>query len=77
MIHIGQIIRREMLRQERTPAWLARKICCERTNVYYIFSQPSIDTERLRRISVALGRDFFSLYSEAVCEDVSRNRQDI
>ena len=70
MIHIGQIIREEMLRQERTPAWLARKICCERTNVYYIFSQPSIDTERLRRISAALGRDFFSIYSEELRQKV-------
>ena len=34
MIHIGQLIFEEMQRQERTPAWLARKINCERPNVY-------------------------------------------
>ncbi len=63
MIHIGNEIREEMVRQERTPAWLARKINCERPNVYYIFSQPSINTEMLMRISLALNRDFFALYT--------------
>ena len=33
MIHIGQLIRQELDRQERTPTWLARKINCERPNV--------------------------------------------
>lgn len=49
--------------QERTPTWLARKINCERPNVYYIFQQPSINTDLLLRISIALNHDFFSYYS--------------
>ena len=63
MIHIGQLIRQELDRQERTPTWLARKINCERTNVYYIFSQPSINTDLLLRISQALNHDFFQYYT--------------
>lgn len=59
MLHIGKIIEKEMHRQERTPAWLARKINCQRTNIYYIFSQPSIHTDVLARISKALDHDFF------------------
>ena len=66
MIHIGNEIREEMLRQERTPAWLARKINCERPNVYYIFSQSSINTDMLLRISLALNRDFFALYTASI-----------
>ncbi|MDE6497404.1 MAG: XRE family transcriptional regulator [Muribaculaceae bacterium] len=66
MIHIGNEIKAEMLRQERTPAWLARKIHCERPNVYYIFSQEHINTGLLMRISAALGRDFFALYSAEI-----------
>lgn len=62
-MHIGKLIQEELLRQERTPAWLARKINCERTNIYYIFSQKSINTDLLRRISSALHRDFFHDYS--------------
>lgn len=68
MIHIGEIIEAEMRRQERTPAWLARKINCERTNIYYIFRQPSINTEMLRLISKALDVDFFRLYSETLID---------
>lgn len=62
MIHIGQLIKLELARQERTPTWLAKKINCERTNVYYIFSQPSINTDLLLRISVALNHNFFKYY---------------
>ena len=54
MIHIGKIIEEEMRRQERTPAWLARKINCARPNVYYIFKQESVNTDLLLRISQAL-----------------------
>ena len=65
MIHIGEIIREEMKRKERTPAWLAKKINCERPNIYYIFQQESINTELLLKISHALKHDFFMYYSKA------------
>lgn len=60
---IGKLIEEELKRQERTPTWLARKINCERSNIYYIFSLQSINTEVLRQICIALGRDFFKEYS--------------
>lgn len=63
MVHIGNIIRQEMLRQERTPTWLARKINCERSNIYYIFQQPSINTDLLLKISIALKTNFFKIYT--------------
>ena len=66
MIHIGQLIKQELERQERTPTWLALKINCERTNVYYIFSQQSINTDMLFRISKALNHDFFQYYVTAL-----------
>ena len=56
MIHIGQLIKTELERQERTPTWLARKINCDRTNIYRIFERESIDTALLSRISTALNR---------------------
>ncbi len=64
MIHIGQLIKEELERQERTPTWLAKKINCERPNVYYIFQQKSINTDLLMRISHALGKNFFEIYYE-------------
>lgn len=76
-IHIGKLIEAELRRQERPVSWFARKLYCERTNVYDIFKRRSIDTEMLLRISVVLQHDFFRYYSseaEAV-ESESVGRQ--
>lgn len=59
MLHIGRKIEDELRRQERTVAWFARKLYCNRQNVYDIFKRESIDTSLLRRISAILGHDFF------------------
>ena len=59
MIHIGQLIKMELEAQERTPTWLAKKINCDRTNIYRIFDRESIDTALLSRISSALNKNFF------------------
>ncbi len=63
MIHIGNLIREEMQRQGRTPAWLAKAINCQRPNVWRIYSQAAINTELLARISQALKVDFFKYLS--------------
>ena len=64
MIHIGQLIKHELELQERTPSWLARKINCERPNVYNIFERKSIDTDLLLLLSKALNKDFFEILSK-------------
>ena len=68
MIHIGQLIKTELERQERTPTWLAKKINCDRTNIYRIFDRESIDTALLSRISTALNRNFFEELSQQQTE---------
>ncbi len=57
---IGTIIREELEKQERSVTWFARKLSCDRSNVYRLFQKHSIDTALLMRISVILGRDFFA-----------------
>ena len=69
MIHLGQLIKTELERQERTPTWLAKKINCDRTNISRIFERKSIDTDLLSRISTALNRNFF--------EDLSQQQTNI
>ena len=64
MIHIGQLIKMELETQERTPTWLAKKINCDRTNIYRIFDRESIDTALLLRISSALNKNFFKELSQ-------------
>lgn len=62
-IFIGRLIEEELRRQERSVVWLARKLECNRTNVYKIFHRSSIDAALLLRISNILKRDFFEEYT--------------
>lgn len=67
--HLGKLIREELVRQEHTVSWLAKKINCERSNCYYIFDRKYIDIELLQRISCVLKHNFFaelSSYMESV-----------
>ena len=73
MIHIGQLIEAELTRQDRTIIGFAKKLCCDRTNVYSIFKRQSIDTELLLRISTTLHHyDFFALYSQTLRNDCEK-----
>lgn len=65
---IGSLIKEELERQERSISWFARKLSCDRSNVYRLFQKESIDTNLLTRISILLGRDFFSELSDNVKE---------
>ena len=60
MVNVGQNIKEELLRQERTVSWLARKLNCNRAAVYRIFKKNSIDTQLLAQISQILNRNFFT-----------------
>nr|WP_300700690.1 XRE family transcriptional regulator [Bacteroides sp.] len=70
MIHIGHLIEEELQRQERSAAWLGRKLYCDRTNIYKIFKRESIDTDLLLRISKALNYNFFQCYSDRLNADM-------
>ena len=48
--------------------WLARKLSCDRSNVYRLFQKRSIETDLLIRISVILNRDFAIEISKAIQE---------
>ena len=61
-IHVGSLIKEELKRQERSISWFARKLYCDRSNVYDIFRRKSIDTDLLLRISHVLNHDFFQYY---------------
>ena len=62
MIHIGSLIEQELRRQERSVSWFARKLHCDRTNIYKIFKKQSIDTQLLEKISNILQHNFFFYY---------------
>ena len=77
MIHIGQLIKTELELQERTPTWLAKKINCDRTNIYRIFDRESIDTALLSRISTALNRTVFTELSQQQMESCDKLSTDV
>jgi DNA invertase Pin-like site-specific DNA recombinase len=64
MINIGERIKKELLLQERSVTWFAKKLGCTRMSVYRIFEKQSIDTQQLIQISKILERDFFNEISE-------------
>lgn len=65
MFNIGQAIKEELERQERSVTWFATKLGCDRQAVYRIFHKCSIDTHQLLRISLVLHRNFFSELHQA------------
>ena len=66
MVSIGELIKEELKRQERTVSWFARKLSCDRSNVYRLFQKHSIDTALLHQISVILNKDFFAELSKDI-----------
>lgn len=63
-IHIGSLIEKRLKDRGCSVTWLAKKINCERTNIYGIFKRDTIDVKRLYEISEALEYDFFEVVRE-------------
>ncbi|MBO7571647.1 MAG: helix-turn-helix domain-containing protein [Bacteroidales bacterium] len=63
-IHIGKLIRQVLAEQGRNITWLAKQVGCSRENLYKIFKREWIHTDMLQKISLALGYDFFKVYSD-------------
>lgn len=60
-IHIGMLIKEQFEKRGCTVAWFARKLNCDRTNIYGIFNRETIDVKRLFEISEILEYDFFEV----------------
>lgn len=75
MINIGERIKEELLLQERSVTWFARRLGCTRMGVYRIFEKQSIDTQRLAQISKILQHDFFKELSDSFIDCSVKNDQ--
>jgi hypothetical protein len=58
-MHIGKKIKEVMEQKHRSVIWVAKKINCERTNVYNIFERQDVSTSLLRQLCYILEHDFF------------------
>lgn len=78
MINIGQSIKTELDRQERSISWLAQKLNCNRAAVYRMLRKNSIDTGLLTTVSIILRHDFFRELSDDICRNrLPRNDTDV
>jgi hypothetical protein len=64
--HIGDIIKKELSRQERSEAWLATKLSFDRSNLHRQLCKEHIAPPLLQKISITLKKDFFACYSKHI-----------
>ena len=62
-VHIGQAIKKELEYQRRSVVWLANEIGLTRRAIYDILEKESLNSELIRLISNALGKNLFELYN--------------
>jgi uncharacterized membrane protein YcaP (DUF421 family) len=63
-VYIGEIIKKELRRQNKTNKWFSEQLCINIRTVNKIFLKEIIDTELLFQISCILKTDFFKYYSQ-------------
>ena len=68
--HIGNCIKEELKRQDRSIAWLSRQVFCDRSNLSRVLQNQYVDISLLRRISIILRCNFFKQLSERVQQDI-------
>ena len=61
-IHIGNEIKRIVEQKGINISKFSSQLNVERSNIYNIYKRESIDTELLRKISIALEYNFFSIF---------------
>ena len=68
MVHIGQLIQKELYRQNRSITWFAEQLCCSRSNIYKIFSHSDINNMLLLKISQIHHSNYIRYYSYTLGE---------
>ncbi len=71
-LHLGKMVKAELVRQGRTAVWLAKQVNCTPENLYKVFRAQWPTMPLLFKISRALGHDFFKDCSEHLDRDVKR-----
>jgi len=76
-IDIGVLINQKLKEKERSVAWLAKKIPCDRSNLYRMLQKPNISDHLLWRISKILEYDFFKHYSTDLQKNNKNNAHEL
>ena len=73
--HIGNAIKAILKEQERSEAWLARKVHCDPGNFNRILKRNSMDLDLLKRISISLGHNFVAEYADFVEQQIQNENE--
>lgn len=73
--HIGKAIKAKLKEQERSEAWLARKVHCDPGNFNRILKRKSMDLDLLKRISISLRYNFAADFAGYVEEQIHNEDQ--
>ena len=69
-LDVGELIKQKLKEQDRSIAWLAKKIPCDRANLHKMLQQHFIHSYIVYRTSQILKYDFFNLYSAYLQDDI-------
>ena len=58
-LDLGALIRKKLEEQDRSIAWLAKKLSCDRSNLRRMLQKHDIPPSTIRKISDILHYDFF------------------
>lgn len=67
-LNIGNEIRKELIIQNRTTAWLAENVDIDRSNLNKLLKKGHLKCDLLSDISIVLKKDFFKYYSDQFSE---------
>jgi hypothetical protein len=70
--HIGHLIQEQLRKDQRSVGWLSRQIPCSRNHVYKIFAKPSLDSDLILKISIAMNYNFFQYYTAEFLENLRK-----
>jgi len=76
IVPIGQLIREELRKQNKTNGWLAERINVNVRTINKIFLKNVIDTQQLHLISKALEVDFFKMFSDTLPWNVKKEENE-
>lgn len=71
-IHVGSLVRTELLRQQKSVLWLAEQLGIERTNCYRFLRAQSLHVDQLACISIAMQHDFFADLSNQLSKTIKQ-----
>ena len=70
-IPVGDFIKNKLKEQERSMAWLAKKVNLDSSNFYKKLKHNIIEIELLRRISKILKDNFFTHCADFINDEIS------